>query len=467
MFGLLALDELIAARYQMALSLGFHIVLSCFGVAFPSMIYVVHRRGLTRGDEVALTLARKWSKVAAVLFAVGAVSGTILSFEMGLLWPGMMETFGDVIGIPFALEGIAFFVEAVFIGIYLFGWDRLPPKVHLRTLIPIIASGLFGTFCILAVNSWMNAPSGFRLTRDASGTLRATDVDPLAAIFNRALWPQFIHMFVATYLVTGFLAAAVYAVGILRGRRDHAHRLGFVVPFAFATVAALVQPVIGHVAGMRLATDQPSKLAAMELAVETETNAPFTIGGVLIDGEVRGGIEIPSLGSLLTRASTDRAVPGLEEFPVEDRPPANIVHLPFQTMIASGFAMIGIASWFWWKRRRADPFESQWLMRAAVAAGVLSVVALEAGWITTEVGRQPWIVYGVMRVEDAVTDNSGIWISFGAIVVIYTAMAVAAAMVLRSMARRWRETDDVDLPTPYGPPAPKQPAGSSMTTVRS
>ena len=262
---------------------------------------------------MALTLARKWSKVAAVLFAVGAVSGTILSFEMGLLWPGMMETFGDVIGLPFALEGIAFFVEAVFIGIYLFGWDRLPPKVHLRTLIPIIVSGLFGTFCILAVNSWMNAPSGFDLTVDASGTLRATDVDPLAAIFNDALWPQFIHMFVATYLVTGFVAAAVYAVGILRGRRDHAHRLGFIVPFAFATVAALLQPISGHVAGMRLATQQPSKLAAMDLAVETETHAPLIIGGVLIDGEVRGGIKIPGAridGS--PAASTDRAVPGLE-----------------------------------------------------------------------------------------------------------------------------------------------------------
>jgi cytochrome d ubiquinol oxidase subunit I len=454
----LAVDELIAARYQMALSLGFHIVLSCFGVAFPTMIYVVHRRGLIHGDEVALTLARKWSKVAAVLFAVGAVSGTILSFEMGLLWPGMMETFGDVIGLPFALEGIAFFVEAVFIGIYLFGWDRLPPKVHLRTLIPIMVSGLFGTFCILAVNAWMNAPSGFELTEDASGTLRATDVDPLAAIFNGALWPQFIHMFVATYLVTGFVAAAVYAVGILRGRRDHAHRLGFIVPFAFATVAALMQPVIGHVAGMRLATDQPSKSAAMELAVETTTNAPFIIGGVLIDGEVRGGIEIPGLGSLLARASTDRAVPGLNEFPVADRPPANIVHWSFQAMVASGFAMIGIALWFWWKRRRSDPFESRWLMRAAVAAGALSLVALEAGWVTTELGRQPWIVYRVMRVEDAVTENSGIWISLTAIVVIYTAMGVAAAKVLRSMARRWRESDDVDLPTPYGPPARKPPA---------
>jgi cytochrome d ubiquinol oxidase subunit I len=466
MFGLLAVDELVAARYQMALSLGFHIVLSCFGVAFPTLIYVVHRRGLN-GDDAALTLARKWSKVAAVLFAVGAVSGTILSFEMGLLWPGMMETFGDVIGLPFALEGIAFFVEAVFIGIYLFGWDRLPPKVHLRTLIPIIASGLFGTFCILAVNTWMNAPSGFRLTTDTSGTLRATDVDPLAAIFNRALWPQFIHMFVATYLVTGFVVAAVYAVGILRGRRDHAHHLGFTVAFAFATVAALAQPVIGHVAGMRLATDQPSKLAAMELAVETETHSPLIIGGVLVDGEVRGGIEIPNVGSLLARASTDRAVPGLDEIPVEDQPPANVVHLSFQTMVGSGLAMVGIALWFWWKRRRSDPFDSRWLMRAAVVAGGLSLVALEAGWVTTEVGRQPWIVYRVMRVEDAVTENSGIWASLTAIVVIYTAMGVAAATVLRSMARRWRENAEVDLPTPYGPPAPKSSAVTSTTQVPS
>jgi cytochrome d ubiquinol oxidase subunit I len=428
---------------------------------------VVHRRGLYRGDEVALTLARKWSKVAAVLFAVGAVSGTILSFEMGLLWPGMMETFGDVIGLPFALEGIAFFVEAVFIGIYLFGWDRLPPKVHLRTLIPIIVSGLFGTFCILAVNSWMHAPSGFRLTTDASGTLRATDVDPLAAIFNGALWPQFIHMFVATYVVAGFVAAAVYAVGILRGRRDHAHRLGFIVPFAFATVAALMQPFIGHVAGMRLATEQPSKLAAMELALETKTNAPLLVGGVLIDGEVRGGIEIPRLGSLLARGATDREVLGLNEFPAADRPPANVVHWSFQTMVAAGFAMIAIALWFWWKRRRSDPFESRWLMRAAVVAGGLSLVALEAGWVTTEVGRQPWIVYRVMRVEDAVTANSGIWISLTAIVVIYTAMGVAAAMVLRSMARRWRESDDVDLPTPYGPSSPTAPPSTPAQTVSS
>ena len=431
----------------MAVSLGFHIVLSCFGVAFPAMIYVVHRRGIRNGDADALALAKKWGKVAAVLFAVGAVSGTILSFEMGLLWPRFMSSYGDVIGLPFALEGIAFFLEAVFIGIYLYGWGRLRPEVHLRTLIPIMASGLFGTFCILAVNAWMNAPAGF----DVDATGNVTDVDPLAAMFNSALWPQFLHMFVAAYAVAGFVTAAVYAVGMLRGRTDRRHRIGFTVPFAFAAVAAVLQPFIGHVAGMRLATQQPAKLAAMELATETRTNAPLLIGGVLVDGEVRWGLEIPGVGSLLARGGFDREVIGLDDIPVEDRPPANVVRWSFQTMVGAGFAMVGISGWYLWRRRRRDPFVSRLFLKAAVASGGLSVLALEAGWITTEVGRQPWIAHEVMRVEDAVTGNSGIWVSLAAVVVVYTSMGIIAVRVLRSMARRWRESGDLDLPTPYGP----------------
>ncbi|NNE10844.1 MAG: cytochrome ubiquinol oxidase subunit I [Ilumatobacter sp.] len=441
----------------MALSLGFHIVLSCFGVAFPAMIYVLHRRGIRHDDAEALALAKKWGKVAAVLFAVGAVSGTILSFEMGLLWPGMMSTYGDVIGLPFALEGIAFFLEAIFLGIYLYGWGRLRPEVHLRTLIPIMLAGLFGTFCILAVNAWMNAPSGFTLQPD--GTV--TDVDPLAAMFNDALWPQFLHMWVATFVVAGFLTASVYAVGMLRGRRDRSHRLGFTVPFAFAAAAVVVQPLVGHWAGTRLDTGQPSKLAAMELAVETEDNAPVVIGGLFVDGEVRGGIEIPKLASLLAGNSFDTVIVGLEDIPADERPPVNIVHWAFQTMIAAGTAMIGIAGWWLWRRRRFGGtdddrdgdgvFDSPWFLRAAVAAGGLSVVALEAGWITTEVGRQPWIVYGVMRVDEAVTSNSGVWISLAVMVVVYAGMAALATKVLRGMARRWRTDGSLDLPTPYGP----------------
>ena len=395
-------DQLMAARYQMALSLGFHIVLSCLGVAFPALIFVAHRRGLRSDDPIALSLARRWSKVAAVLFAVGAVSGTILSFEMGLLWPGLMSQYGDVIGLPFALEGLAFFVEAIFIGIYLFGWDRLPPRIHLYTLIPMMVSGVFGAFCVLAVNSWMNAPSGFRLEDG-----KVVDVDPLAAIFNKALPMQFLHMLLAAYMVTGFLVASVYAAGMLRGRRDHRHRLGFLVAFAFASIASVIQPLVGHVAGMRLATQQPEKLAAMDLAVDTKQNAPLTIGGALIDGRARGGIEIPGIGSLLARAGLNRPVRGINDFDPDVRPPVNIVHWSFQAMVGLG-TMMAIGSLLFWvrRRRRHELFSSRWAMRLAMLAGPAAVLTLELGWITTEVGRQPWIVYRVLRVRDAVDRKS-------------------------------------------------------------
>jgi cytochrome d ubiquinol oxidase subunit I len=451
---LIAANELMAARYQMALSLGFHIVLSCFGVALPSLIYVLHRRGLKHPDEevrrTSLMLAKKWAKVSAVLFAVGAVSGTILSFEMGLLWPGLMSEYGDVIGLPFALEGIAFFVEAIFMGIYLYGWNRLAPKVHLRTLIPMIISGAFGTFCILTVNAFMNNPAGF--DRDPV-TGEIINVDPLAAMFNNAVWGQAAHMYVATFAVTGFLVAAVYAIGMLKGRHDLAHRVGFTVAMVFATIAALTQPVIGHFAGQRLAEDQPSKLAAIELSLEAEDRAPLTIGGLYIDGEKRYGIEIPWLGSLASGNSLSQVVPGLDDIPEDERPPANVVHIAFQLMVISGTTMAMIATYYWWRRRQVGDavFQSRWLMRAVVACGGLAVLALQAGWTTTEVGRQPWIVYGELRTEDAVTSNSGIWISLAGVIVVYTSMGLLATKIIRGMARRWRESDDIDLPTPYGP----------------
>jgi cytochrome d ubiquinol oxidase subunit I len=434
------------ARMQMAFSLGSHIVLACFGVAFPAMIYVVHRRGI-RGDEVALGLAKRWSKVAAVLFAVGAVSGTILSFEMGLLWPGLMRDYGDVIGLPFAFEGIAFFTEAIFLGVYLYGWNRLPPRVHLATLVPIALSGVVGTFCILSVNAWMNSPSGFRIVDG-----EVVDVDPWAAMFNDAVWLMSVHMLLAAYIVTGFVVASVYAVGMLRGRRDEHHRLGFVVPFAFATIAALIQPVTGHLLGQFLADRQPEKLAAMELSLRRESEAPLIIGGVLIDGRVVGGIRIPRVASFLAGNSFDTEVPGIEDVPVEDRPPANAVHVSFQGMVAIGTALPALGLWFWWRRRRTDPLASRWFLRLAVAAGGLSIVALELGWMVTELGRQPWIVYRVLRVREAASDVAGgLWVSFVVMLVVYIAMFVGAALVLRSMAQRWRRGESLDLPTPYGP----------------
>lgn len=251
--------SLLAAREQMALTLGWHIVLACFGVAFPAMIFVAHRRGLQGQDDVALGLAKRWGKVSAVLFAIGAVSGTVLSFEMGILWPGLMGRFGDVLGLPFAVEGLAFFIEAIFIGIYLYGWDRLPPRHHLLTLIPIATAGVVGTYCVIAVNAWMNVPNGFRIVGG-----EVVDVRPWAVLFNRGAVLQFAHMWVGAFMVVGFVVASVYAMGMLRGRRDAHHRLGFAIPFTFASIAALAQPIIGHVLGLRLGDIQPSKLAAFE-----------------------------------------------------------------------------------------------------------------------------------------------------------------------------------------------------------
>ena len=452
MYHLLAADSpvLLPARWQMTVSLGTHIILSCFGVAFPVMIWVVHGRAIRDGDKVALGLAKRWSKVAAVLFAVGAVSGTILSFEMGLLWPEFMRQFGDVMGVPFALEGIAFFLEAIFLGIYLYGWDRLPAKQHRAFLIPIALSGVAGTFCILAVNAWMNSPAGFRVVNG-----KITDIDPWAAMFNHAVWLQFLHMWIATFMVVGFCVAAVYAAGLLRGRDDRHHRLGFAVPFAFAAVASIAQPLVGHVAGLRLASAQPTKLAAMELSIHSETRSPLVIGGVIIDGEVRYGLEIPLLGSVIARNDPNATVPGLYDVAEADRPNdrlATMVHLSFQGMVGCGLTLVGLGGWYWVRRRRGgDPLTSRRFLWAAVAAGPLAVLALELGWMTTELGRQPWIVYRVMHIADAVTRDNAIWASFGVLLFVYTGMVVGAVAVLRSMSQRWREGETLDLATPYSP----------------
>jgi cytochrome d ubiquinol oxidase subunit I len=440
-------DALLPARYQMAVSLGWHILIAAFGVAFPALIFVVHRRGL-RGDADALELARRWSKVAGVLFALGAVSGTILSFELGLLWPGMMGRFGDVIGLPFAIEGIAFFTEAIFLGIYLYGWDRLPPRVHLATLGPVMLAGVVGSFAVVSANAWMNAPTGFRLDGG-----EVTGIDPLAAMFNEAVWLQWIHMWLAAYMVVGFVTASVYAAGIQRGRHDRLHHLGLSVGLAVATLPTLAQPVVGHLAGARLVEAQPTKVAAMELAWETERRAPLIVGGVLIDGEVRYGLEIPVLGSLIAGGSPDAVIPGLADQPEGDEVPASVVHLSFQTMVAIGFSLVALIGCHWWFRRRGPEAtgRSRLLRWAVMAAGPASAVALLAGWVTTEVGRQPWIVYRVQRVDEAVTDAGWIWLSLTVIVVVYGSMTVFGVRVIRSMSRRWRAGDH-DLRAPYGPP---------------
>jgi cytochrome d ubiquinol oxidase subunit I len=445
--------DLLAARNQMAFTLGIHIVLACFGVAFPAITLLANWRGVRHDDADALLLARRWSKVMAVLFAVGAVTGTVLSFEMGLLWPGLMETYGDVFGIPFAIEGLFFFTEAIFLAIYIYGWDRLSPRRHLLTGLPLVIAGIGGTFSVVAANSWMNQPAGFSLAAD--GTV--VDVDPVAAIFNDATWYEVPHMLLAAYLVGGFTVASVYAVGMLRGRRDRYHRLGFLIPFTVASVLLPVQLFVGDLAARAIFDDQPTKFAAQELVWETGDGQPEVLGGIMDEetGEIRWGIPIPDLASILAGYSPDTEIQGLTAVPPEDRPPANVVHLAFDAMVGAATALAALSGWFaiaWWRRR--DLPRSRWFLRGAAGAGALAVVALEAGWIVTEVGRQPWVVYGYLRTEDAVTDAEGLWWSLGIVVVVYVALITATLVVLRGMARRWRaESGDGDdgRPGPYGP----------------
>jgi cytochrome bd ubiquinol oxidase subunit I len=442
--------DLSAARSQMAFTLGFHIILACIGVAFPAIILIANYLGLKRGDAVALDLARRWSKVAAVTFVVGAITGTVLSFEMGLLWPEFMRRFGDVFGLPFALEGIFFFTEAIFIAIYIYGWKHLSGWAHFWTGVPVVLAGLGGAWSVVAANSWMNQPDGFKLASD--GTV--TDVNALDAFFNGAVAYEAPHMILAAYIVTGFLVASVYAVGMLRGRRDRHHRLGLLIPFTVAAIATPIQFAVGDTAARSIAKDQPVKFAAMECVQETATHVTEYLGGVCTSEGVKGGIGIPGLDSWLVGFSTDTKVIGLDSVPPDDRPPANtLLHLAFDAMVGICSALIALGAWLgiaWWRRR--DIPKTKWFLRATAVSGLAAIVALECGWIVTEVGRQPWIVYEVMRTEDAVTQADGVWVSLGAVLVLYTALGIATAMVLRAMARRWRSADDVDVP--YGPRPP-------------
>ena len=440
--------DLLAARSQMALTLGFHIVLACLGVALPAIMLIAEWRGHRRGDAEALLLARHWSAIVAVTFAVGAVSGTVLSFELGLLWPGLMGQYGAAFGIPFAIEGIFFFVEAIFVAIYIYGWDRLSPWAHFLSGIPIAIAGLGGTLSVVAANAWMNQPAGFTIGPDG----RISQVDALGVIFNPATGYEVAHMFLAAYMVTGFLLASVYAVGMLRGRRDVYMRLGFAIPFTVAAIAAPIQIAVGDIAAREIVSQQPAKFAAMELVTTTGARQPVIIGGILVDGEVRYGIPIPDLGSILAGFDPNFVVIGFDQIPRDEQPPANVVHLAWDAMLACGFALLALAAWYALLRlRRQDPTERRWFLRFAATSGVLAVVALEAGWIVTEVGRQPWIVWQRLRTADAVTTVGGVTISLAAVTVLYLVLGIATVLVLGALSRRWRNERVAADDVPYGP----------------
>ncbi|MDQ1658365.1 MAG: cytochrome bd ubiquinol oxidase subunit [Cryptosporangiaceae bacterium] len=433
--------DLYHPRMQMALSLGWHIVIACFGVGFPSLTLFAEWRAHRRGDAVLRALAHTWAKAMGVLFAVGAVSGTILSFEMGMLWPGLMSTFGEVYGFPFMLEGFAFFIEAIFVGVYLYGWDRLTPRAHMLAALPMIAAGISGAFFVVSANSWMQTPSGFRMVNG-----KLTDPDPWGALFNPSAFSHGVHMIVAAVMVTGFCVASVYAAGMLRGRRDAYHRYGLLIPLTVASVAAPLQVLVGDWIAKSVAEHQPGKLAALEALGTSQNGAPLSIGGIYTDGKLRWAIEVPRGLSLLVHDDPNGRVAGLDSIPLDQQPPVNVTHLSYDVMVGIGTALVALAAWYgfvWWRRR--DLPRSRWFLRAAAVAGVAAVLAMETGWTATEVGRQPWIVYHLMLTKDAVSTAPGLQYGFYAVAAIYTVLTVLTVYVLRRLAR------DHEVPAPQEP----------------
>jgi cytochrome d ubiquinol oxidase subunit I len=417
----------------MGTSLSFHLFFAVLGVGLPLMMLIAEGIHLRTGDPVWRALARRWSKVFAVLFAVGATSGTIISFELGLLWPRFMAYAGGIIGLPFSLEGAAFFLEAIFVGIYLYGWDRLSPRVHWLTGIPIALSSVASAFFIVTANAWMNVPRGFQLVHG-----RVTHVDPLAAMFNPAWATETSHMVLGAYLATAFGVAAVYALGMLRGRRDSYHRRAIALALSTAAILAPLQVGVGDLLGRTVAHNQPAKLAAIEGVTHTEHGAGLNVGGIPVPGHAAGvlNVKVPHLLSLLAFDQPNATVRGLDSFPAADRPPlAGPVRLAFIGMVGIGTGLVALSLWYWLRRRRNGPGpEDRFTLLALVAAGPLAFLANELGWMVSELGRQPWIVYGVFRTSSAITTASGLGVTFTAFTLLYVVLTALTVWGVRRLS---------------------------------
>jgi cytochrome d ubiquinol oxidase subunit I len=411
------MSDLLAARAQMAMSLAFHIVFAAIGIAMPAMMTLAEWRWLRTKDDQYLLLAKRWAKGTAILFAVGAVSGTVLSFELGLLWPSFMEWSGPLIGPLFALEGFAFFTEAIFLGMYVFGWSRMRPSAHLTAGLIVTMSGIASALFVVTANAWMNVPVGFEL---ADG--QPVRIDPLAALRSPHAWHESLHMVLAAFAATGFLVAGIHAFLVLREPMDRFHRHALGIALLVGGMAALLQPISGHLLTQSVARDQPAKLAAIEGLFQTRAGAPFHLGGIPDErtGAVPYSIEIPRALSLLLHADPDATVPGLDQTPRHDWPPVAAVHLAFQFMVAAGLVLVGLSLWCGWRGVAKKPLhENSTLLRALVAAAPLGFLAIEAGWTVTEVGRQPWVVYQLMRTSEAVTPMPGLWVPLATFTLLY------------------------------------------------
>ncbi len=428
------MDDILAARSQMAMSLAFHIIFAVIGIGMPVLMCIAEWLWLRSKDEVYLNLAKRWAKGTAILFAVGAVSGTVLSFELGLLFPKFMAEAGAIIGMPFSLEGFAFFTEAIFLGIYLYGWKKVSPRMHLFSGVIVAVSGAASAVFVVIANSWMNVPRGFELVDG-----KFTNIDPIAAMMNPAAFPQVVHMVIAAYCATGFAVAGIHAFMLLRrGKTNKFHQYALSISLIVGGIGAVLMPVTGDLLAKTVAENQPIKLAAMEGQFETEKAAPLRIGGIPDEEkrETRWAIEIPYLLSLLAFNDPYAEVKGLNDFPKDEHPPVAIVHFAFQIMVACGLLMVAVAiwaAWRWWRLRKNKSkfwFDSKWFLRALVFSAPLGFIAIETGWVVTEVGRQPWIIYNIMRTADSVTPMPNLVIPFLTFTILYIFLAFITAWLL-------------------------------------
>ncbi|HEX6816209.1 MAG TPA: cytochrome ubiquinol oxidase subunit I [Gemmatimonadaceae bacterium] len=436
------MGDVLAARSQMAVSLGFHILFAVVGIAMPVLMVIAEARWRRTSDAMYLELAKRWAKGTAILFAVGAVSGTVLSFELGLLWPGFMRFAGAIIGMPFSLEGFAFFAEAIFLGVYLYGWQRISPRAHIVAGTLVAVSGAASALFVVIANAWMNSPTGFQLQNGAPA-----DVDPIAAMLTPAAFPEVLHMLLAAYAATGFAVAGIHAFMLLRDHRNAFHRRALMVALIVGVPAAIVQPISGDLSARYVARWQPPKLAAMEGQFRSETGAPLRIGGIpdVAAQRTRWAIDIPNGLSLLAFHDPHALVRGLDAVPRRDWPPVPIVHVAFQIMVGLGTYLALLGVWVAieaWRRR--DLPANRWLMRAVAIASPMGFLCIEAGWTVTEVGRQPWVIYGVMRTADSVTPMPGLIVPFLAISALYCFLGVVVVWLLYDLVVRSPVTREGD-----------------------
>ena len=422
------MSDLFAARSQMAMSLAFHIIFAVIGIGMPLLMVIAEALWLRTRREVYLTLVKRWVRGTAIMFAVGAVSGTVLSFELGLLWPTFMAYAGPIIGMPFSLEGFAFFTEAIFLGIYLYGWNRVPEKAHWLAGVLVWLSGTVSGIFVVTANAWMNTPAGFEIVNG-----EVVNIDPWAAMFNPAAFSQTLHMTIAAFQAVGFGVAGVHAFLLLRQPRNDFHRKAIAIALTVGTLAALIQPLSGDISAKHVARYQPIKLAAMEAQWETERGAPLRIGGIPDEeAEVtRFALEIPYALSILAYNDPHAEVMGLKEVPREDRPPVLITHLAFQAMVGLGIAMMLIGllgAWLAWRRKRLP--DQPWYLKLLVLSAPMGFLAIEFGWTVTEVGRQPWIVYGYMRTADAVTSMPNLVIPFLTFTFLYIVLGISVVYLM-------------------------------------